>query len=178
MYLRESRRTNRDGSVVAYLQLAHNQRHPQTGTSTAKVIHNFGRADQIDRDAMIRIAVLSLEVSARWRRAPGAKRRAEPPRRYYLSVQEKQSPEGSGPETEQVDTDHADRVRRQWARERPELGTGPIRIIARLGRAQPYIDPALASVFAEHGLTRSSCDVLAALRRGGRPYQLTPTELY
>jgi Transposase DDE domain len=55
MYLRESRRTNRDGSVVAYLQLAHNQRHPQTGTSTAKVIHNFGRADQIDRDALARL---------------------------------------------------------------------------------------------------------------------------
>src|SRR4249920_1746160 len=55
MYLRESRRTNRDGSVVAYLQLAHNQRHPRTGTSTAKVIHNFGRADQIDRDALARL---------------------------------------------------------------------------------------------------------------------------
>ena len=55
MYLRESRRTNRDGSVVAYLQLAHNQRHPQTGNSTAKVIHNFGRADQIDRDALARL---------------------------------------------------------------------------------------------------------------------------
>jgi hypothetical protein len=55
MYLRESRRTNRDGSVVGYLQLAHNQRNPQTGTSTAKVIHNFGRADQIDRDALARL---------------------------------------------------------------------------------------------------------------------------
>jgi len=55
MYLRESRRTNRDGSVVAYLQLAHNQRHPQTGNSVAKVIHNFGRADQIDRDALARL---------------------------------------------------------------------------------------------------------------------------
>ncbi|MGE0299807.1 MAG: IS1634 family transposase [Pseudonocardia sp.] len=55
MYLRESRRANRDGSVVAYLQLAHNQRHPQTGTSTAKVIHNFGRADQVDRDALARL---------------------------------------------------------------------------------------------------------------------------
>src|SRR5512133_801218 len=55
MYLRESRRTNRDGSVVRYLQLAHNQRHPQTGTSTAKVIHNFGRAEQVDRDALARL---------------------------------------------------------------------------------------------------------------------------
>ena len=55
VYLRESRRTNRDGSVVRYLQLAHNQRNPQTGNSTAKVIHNFGRADQIDRDALARL---------------------------------------------------------------------------------------------------------------------------
>jgi hypothetical protein len=55
MYLRESRRTNRDGSVVSYLQLAHNQRNPQTGNSVAKVIHNFGRADQIDRDALARL---------------------------------------------------------------------------------------------------------------------------
>ena len=37
MYLRETRRTNRDGSVVRYLQLAHNERHPETGNSTAKV---------------------------------------------------------------------------------------------------------------------------------------------
>jgi hypothetical protein len=55
VYLRESRRTNRDGSVVRYLQLAHNERHPQTGNSTAKVIHNFGRADQVDRDALARL---------------------------------------------------------------------------------------------------------------------------
>ncbi len=55
MYLRESRRTNRDGSVVRYLQLAHNERHPQTGNSVAKVIHNFGRADQVDRDGLARL---------------------------------------------------------------------------------------------------------------------------
>ncbi len=55
MYLRQTRRTNRDGSVVSYLQLAHNERHPVTGASTAKVIHNFGRADQVDRDALSRL---------------------------------------------------------------------------------------------------------------------------
>jgi DNA-binding MarR family transcriptional regulator len=88
-------------------------------------------------------------------------------------VQEKQPPDASGPET-----DHVDEVRRQWSHERPDLDTGPIGIIARLGRAQAYIDPALDSVFAEHGLTRRSWDVLAALRRVGEPYRLTPTELY
>ena len=55
MYLRETRRTNRDGSVVAYLQLAHNERHPETGDSVAKVIHNFCRAEQVDRDALARL---------------------------------------------------------------------------------------------------------------------------
>ncbi len=55
MYLRETRRTNRDGSVVGYLQLAHNERHPGTGVSTAKVIHNFGRAELVDRAALARL---------------------------------------------------------------------------------------------------------------------------
>jgi hypothetical protein len=55
VYLRESRRTNKDGSVVRYLQLAHNERHPVSGNPVAKVIHNFGRADLVDRDALARL---------------------------------------------------------------------------------------------------------------------------
>ncbi|WP_206448809.1 IS1634 family transposase [Agrococcus sp. KRD186] len=55
MYLRETRRKNRDGSVVRYFQLAHNVRHPETGAPTAKVIHNFGRAEDVDRDALARL---------------------------------------------------------------------------------------------------------------------------
>ena len=55
MYLRETRRRNKDGTVVSYLQLAHNERHPVTGSPVAKVIHNFGRADQVDRAALSRL---------------------------------------------------------------------------------------------------------------------------
>ena len=55
MYMRETRRTNRDGSVVRYLQLAHNVRHPVTGVPTAKVLHNFGRAETVDQDALARL---------------------------------------------------------------------------------------------------------------------------
>ncbi len=55
MYLRETRRRNRDGSTVAYLQLAHNERNAETGSPTAKVIHNFGRADKVDRAALARL---------------------------------------------------------------------------------------------------------------------------
>ena len=55
MFLRETRRKNQDGSVVSYLQLAHNQRHPVSGNPVAKVIHNFGRADRVDRDGLARL---------------------------------------------------------------------------------------------------------------------------
>jgi Transposase DDE domain len=55
VYLRETRRRNKDGAVVSYLQLAHNERHPVTGSPVAKVIHNFGRADQVDRAALSRL---------------------------------------------------------------------------------------------------------------------------
>ncbi len=55
MYLRETRRTNRDGTVARYLQLAHNERNPDTGVPAAKVIHNFGRAEQVDRAALKRL---------------------------------------------------------------------------------------------------------------------------
>jgi len=41
--------------VVAYLQLAHNERHPVSGSPVAKVIHSFGRADKVDRDALARL---------------------------------------------------------------------------------------------------------------------------
>ena len=55
MYLRTTRRKNRDGSEVVYYQLAHNVRHPDSGQTVAQVIHTFGRADEMDREALVRL---------------------------------------------------------------------------------------------------------------------------
>ena len=55
MYLRETKRRNADGSTVSYLALAQNERDPVTGVPRAGVIHRFGRADQVDRDALARL---------------------------------------------------------------------------------------------------------------------------
>jgi hypothetical protein len=55
MYLRTIQRRNKDGSVVRYVQLAHNERHPESGNSVAKVVHSFGREDQLDREALSRL---------------------------------------------------------------------------------------------------------------------------
>jgi hypothetical protein len=55
MYLRTTRRKNKDGSTVAYYQLAHNERDPITRKPVAKIIHNFGRVDQLDREQLVRL---------------------------------------------------------------------------------------------------------------------------
>lgn len=55
MYLRTTKRKNKDGSVVEYYQLAHNERHPVTRKPVAKIIHNFGRTDSLDRDELVRL---------------------------------------------------------------------------------------------------------------------------
>ena len=55
MFLRTTKRKNKDGSVVEYYQLAHNERHPVTRKPVAKIIHNFGRADKVDRDQLVRL---------------------------------------------------------------------------------------------------------------------------
>src|SRR6266566_2123578 len=55
MYLRETRRRNRNGSEVSYLALAHNERDPDTGMPRATIIHSFGRADQVDREGLARL---------------------------------------------------------------------------------------------------------------------------
>lgn len=55
MYLRSTKRKNKDGSTVEYYQLAHNERHPETRKPVAKIIHNFGRADQLDRENLVRL---------------------------------------------------------------------------------------------------------------------------
>lgn len=74
--------------------------------------------------------------------------------------------------------DHVARVVAQWAQVRPGLDTSSVEVIARLGRATAYIDAGINAGLAEFGLTRSSWDVLASLRRTGPPYRLSPTELY
>ena len=55
MYLRTTKRKNKDGSVVEYYQLAHNERNPITRKPVAKIIHNFGRTDNLDREQLVRL---------------------------------------------------------------------------------------------------------------------------
>ncbi|CTQ61601.1 MAG: MarR family winged helix-turn-helix transcriptional regulator [Roseibium album] len=78
-------------------------------------------------------------------------------------------------------TDRAERARRQWQKEVPEVAEQllPMVLLGRLNEAaqlmnRDYLVPAYAKI----GLKLGEFDVLATLVRSGPPYKLTPTELY
>ncbi len=73
--------------------------------------------------------------------------------------------------------DAVDLILEQWARERPDLDCSPMGIIGRITQLQREVHLAQRATFARHDLDAPSFDVLAALRRAGTPYQLTPTAL-
>ena len=51
-------------------------------------------------------------------------------------------------------------------------------IVGRVLRAEHLADARIRTVLRQHGLDRGGFDLLATLRRSGRPYRLTPTQLY
>ncbi len=73
--------------------------------------------------------------------------------------------------------DEVDRIVTAWARERPDLDVDPLQVLSRVTRLARHLDRARAAAFAEHGLVGWEFDVLAALRREGSPYELSPGQL-
>ncbi|MDO4645348.1 MAG: MarR family winged helix-turn-helix transcriptional regulator [Propionibacteriaceae bacterium] len=73
--------------------------------------------------------------------------------------------------------DEVDEVMAAWHRERPDLATSPMAVWSRIHRLAGLLDAARKRCFAEHGLDNWEFDVLAALRRAGEPYQLSPGQL-
>ena len=74
-------------------------------------------------------------------------------------------------------TDHIQEVLEQWTVETPALDRSAFAVIGRISRLAHLLEPELDLVFADYGLTGGEFDVLAALRRSGPPYRLTPTAL-
>jgi hypothetical protein len=56
MYIRATKRQNKDGSLTEYLQLAHNEWDKESRRSTVKVLLNFGRKENVDAQGLERLA--------------------------------------------------------------------------------------------------------------------------
>jgi DNA-binding MarR family transcriptional regulator len=73
--------------------------------------------------------------------------------------------------------DEVDRLVEAWGRERPDLDLGPMEVLSRVSRLDHHLDAARRAAFADHGIEPWEFDVLAALRRAGAPYELSPGRL-
>jgi DNA-binding MarR family transcriptional regulator len=73
--------------------------------------------------------------------------------------------------------DEVDLILDAWARELPALDVTPLGSLSRLSRLARHLDRARKDAFAAHELEVWEFDVLAALRRQGSPYELSPGEL-
>ena len=73
--------------------------------------------------------------------------------------------------------DEVDRLVEAWQRERADLDLTPMEVLSRVTRLGHHLDHARRQAFAEHAIESWEFDVLAALRRSGPPYRLSPGRL-
>src|SRR5262245_61148154 len=73
--------------------------------------------------------------------------------------------------------DQVDRLVAAWRRERPDLDVEPLEVLSRVSRLARHLELARKDAFERLSLPQWQFDVLAALRRAGPPYEMTPGEL-
>ncbi|MEM8878447.1 MAG: MarR family transcriptional regulator [Pseudomonadota bacterium] len=73
--------------------------------------------------------------------------------------------------------DQVDRIIAQWNKARPDLDVGPMETIGRLSRLTARLRGEMEKTWRTYGLNPASFDVLATLRRSGKPEGLSPGEL-
>jgi DNA-binding MarR family transcriptional regulator len=74
--------------------------------------------------------------------------------------------------------DWIDQLSRSWEREYPEVDTSALPPLVRVARLAVLLDGFQSRVLEPFDLTASDYSVLAALRRAGEPYRLSPSHLY
>ena len=73
--------------------------------------------------------------------------------------------------------DEVDELVEAWARERADLDLDPVAVFSRISRLSRHLDLARRRAFSAHAIESWEFDVLAALRRAGAPYELSPGRL-
>ncbi len=75
------------------------------------------------------------------------------------------------------ENDEVDRIVAAWRSERPDLDFSPLEVLSRVGRLARLLDRERRRAFTRSELDSWEFDVLAALRRAGSPYQMSPKAL-
>jgi DNA-binding MarR family transcriptional regulator len=73
--------------------------------------------------------------------------------------------------------DEVDELVEAWARERDDLDLDAMAVFSRISRLARHLDLARREAFSAHAIESWEFDVLAALRRAGAPYEMSPGRL-
>lgn len=76
-----------------------------------------------------------------------------------------------------MEPDEVDEIVEAWRRERADLDLAPVEVFSRISRLSRLLDLARREAFTAHQVEPWEFDVLSALRRAGKPYQLSPGQL-
>ncbi|MFS4493225.1 MarR family winged helix-turn-helix transcriptional regulator [Maribacter sp. 2308TA10-17] len=76
-----------------------------------------------------------------------------------------------------MENDIIDQLILDWKNERPELDVSPMAIVGRILSLGKTLEKRASMALSDSCIYYTDLDVLATLRRSGKPYALTPTEL-
>lgn len=76
-----------------------------------------------------------------------------------------------------MDRDQVDLFVEQWSRERPDLNASALAVVSRVLMLSKLLEQSADRALACFDLSLWQFDVLAALRRSGEPFRLSPTQL-
>ena len=76
-----------------------------------------------------------------------------------------------------MESDEVDELVQAWRRERTDLDLAPVEVFSRITRLARLLDRARRDAFIAQAIEPWEFDVLAALRRAGKPYRLSPGQL-
>jgi DNA-binding MarR family transcriptional regulator len=65
----------------------------------------------------------------------------------------------------------------EWEQERPELNTSAMHIVGRILFLGKILERRASKAVADFNIHYTDLDVLATIRRSGKPYELTPSQL-
>ncbi len=74
--------------------------------------------------------------------------------------------------------DDVDRIVAEWRRERPDLDVSATHVLQRITRLSLLQNASFARALGRFGINWGEYLVLAALRRSGPPYRMSPTALF
>ena len=76
-----------------------------------------------------------------------------------------------------MEKDIIDRLIEEWKQERPELDAEAMHIVGRIIKLGKVLEKQASAALKDYNIYYTDLDVLATIRRSGKPYQLAPKAL-